>query len=93
MGHFVSSVDEARIGGICRLNPWTGCICSRAIQGDGNDGQALVLQLFVKCLPTWQLSPASSPRRPGRHKDLGSTVVSQGMIAPFKIRKDEVRRF
>ena len=85
-------VHQRRVGGLGRVVPFAGGRFTAGILRGGDDLEVLALQLFVKCLPTWQIKTAPSPTCPGNEQHLLSPELRQGDGAALAIRNRDVGR-
>lgn len=62
LGHDMTRVDQARIGGVGTFDPFTRRF--GFIERDRNDGESKTFEFFVQCLPPGQVISAASPTGP-----------------------------
>ena len=63
-------IDQRRVGGFRGVIPLARGGFAAGVLRDGDDLEVLALQLFVECLPTWQIKSAPSPGCPGDEQHL-----------------------
>ncbi len=61
-------VDKRRVGRFRGVVPFACGALAGGVLRRGNDLEVVVLQFFVKRLPTWQIKSAASPGGPGHEQ-------------------------
>ena len=88
--HHVLLIDQRGMGGIRRVDEWLRSFAPRGLAGDGDDLEALVLQLLAQVLPDRQVQAAPSPGRPGDEEDFLAALLREAVPAAAEIGQLEV---
>src|SRR5438477_511905 len=87
----MSFVNEGRMIGHGRFDPWARCDRPSAVKRDGHDLEALRPQDRSQLLPHGQAESAPSPRRPRDQQDLVAAQRRQPEGSPIDTRQLELR--
>src|SRR5579871_1118978 len=95
LGNQMLLVDQDRVGGLglCLLNPDARVLHATSILRNRDNFKITILQLFVDCLPAWQIVATTSPGGPGNQQDLLSTKIGERALNAGGIRQGKVGSF